>query len=430
MLPIAFDEPTPTDAGSFVHMFHDLRVDKSMTMVSVGKNCVLIYGGNTKQDGASLVLYNTRHHVVSFKQHVKVHLDNCRLWVIGTYILMAVGQRLTCTRFRIAQEKLSDIIGSKRSIEFSGGNVNRDCINEDIELEDYVSVNREALGNNDAVVQAKSVLREHNESNGRVEPQRPELFEKFNNDLSTLYRFDIAIDLIRGGSLADLMKLKPVTHPQDQLYSNEEIASLVGLLENCGSSETEITEHVIPLLITAKLPKELAISLRKYTNVSERMLAKSMKFFINMEESDEKLAFINQVFACSFHEDLIKEHLRTNLNLDNAIYLLKHIHQNLLDQEMFLEESPQYGNEFDSDTVLINWFIVILDAHYQQFLLARDPTIIEMVLKWKQLVESFIYNIHELKPIEAKLQNLLSGKAKVNSNTGSKWYSVEKIKLY
>lgn len=428
MLPIRFDEPPPTDVGSYLNKFHCLRVDKPLTIASVSKNCVVIYGGNPSLDGASLVLYNTRFHFSPSHQHFKVHLDNCRLWVIGTYILMAVGQQLTCARFRLSQEKLSDIIGSKRSIDFSAM-PNKECINEDVEFEEDVIFGKGALQK--ALPSERMNVDEKVEKEVKTKMEPTETFQQFNNALSSLYRYDVAVEIITDDSMVDLRKANTLVHTQDRLYANEFIRSFAAMLENCGASEAEITEQLIPLLIKANFPKDLVICLRKYTNISERMLAKSLKYFVKMNESNEKLAFINQVFACSFHQDFIMQHLRTNLNLDDAMYLLELIYRKLDDDdEETLAESIQYGDEFDSDTALIDWFIVILDSHYQQFLLARDPTINEMVSKWKELIESFICNIRELNSMTARIQNLVDGKANGNGNTGSKCYSVEKVKLY
>lgn len=425
MLPIRCDEPTTVNAGSYVAMFDCLRVDKQLTIVSVSKNYIAIYGGNTQQDGASLILYNTHYYFAQCKQHFKVNLDNCRLWVIGKYILMAVGQRLTCARFRISQEKLSDIIGSKASIEWNG-DVNNDIINEECELEENVYFTNAVRGKFDVLMDPVSTMSTFEE----VCDEPSELFEQFKTDLSSMYNHDIDIDILQDDSLAGFIRTKTMVHARDRPYSYEEITSLVGVLEKYGKSEWEITECVIPFLIKAELPNELTICLRQYTNISEQMLAQSLKFFISMPESDEKLAFINQVLACSFHKDLIKEHLRTNLNLDNAIYLLELIHRYLDADDIMLEESPQYGHDFDSDSALINWFTVILDAHYQQFLLARDSNLEDKVVKWKTLIESFISGIRDLKSLTAKLQSLVNEEMKPNDNTSSKWYSVEMVKLY
>lgn len=423
MRSIECDKPTPTEFRAFEAMFNALRVDKPLTIASVSKNYVAIYGGNTQQDGASLVLYNTRYNVVKCTHYFKAHLENCRLWVIGKYIFLVMGQKINCWPFRISLEKVSDLIGSKHSIELSG-TVKRDCINEERELEDYVSFDREEQQNSGIKQYAGPCVTK------TVNGGPTEIFENFNRHLSRLYNHDIEIDVVHNDSLLDLMKTITSVHAEDRPYSTAEITFLADKLENCGSSETEITEHLIPLLIKANLPSELSICLRKYTNISERMLAKSLTFFISLTDTTVRDKYIKQIFACSFNKELIKQHLRMNLNLDGAIKLLELIYDDLRDSEVLLVESPQYGHDFDSDTALINWFTVILDAYFPQLLLAPDPKVNAKISNWKTLIDSFVCGVRELKSINARIKNLVDGKAKQNDNTSSKWYSVEKIQLY
>ncbi|KAJ6641119.1 hypothetical protein Bhyg_06054 [Pseudolycoriella hygida] len=437
VLTINPDESAPSSLGKFVGMFKCLRVNKPMTVVAVGKNCIAIYGGVTQQDGASLILYNTRitHQIVLCRQNFKVYFDNCRLWVIGKYLLMGAGQRLSCLPFRISPEKLSDIIGSKRSIELSPnsfiGTVIKDRINEEKELEEYVTFSGEmakfdsSVTSNENDVLMKYEMVTQNRFNDPIE-----IPEVYLNHMRWLYSRNVDVDVVQNESLSQLIKTKTVVHPKDRVFYTEEITVLTEALEECGKSDTEITEHVIPLLIKANLPDELAICLRKYTNISEQMLAKSLQFFIKLRESDTKSALINRVLACSFNKDLIKDHFRTNLSLDNAIYLLEHIHR-LLSTEQ-IEDSPQYGDDFDSDTFLINWFTALLEAHYQQFLLARDRALSDKILKWKTLIDSFVSGILNMKPVASRLTSLVNGTATatLNENAGSKWYTVEVVKLY
>lgn len=419
MLPIRCDEHTPSDFGPLVSMFNCLRVDESLSIVSVSKNWIAIYGANSQQEGASLVLYNTLYHVVQCKQFFKAHLDNCRLWVIGKYILIAVGQQLTCAQFQISQERLSDIIGSKIG-DFSG-TVIKDSMNEESELEECALFDQDAqLLNNAINVQTTSATAKTSINVAQSQQGQPtQPYDDFIDKLRSLYIHNIPVDIVHGESqLSEFIQTITVNNVEDQLYSIDAINLLTAMLEKCGSSESEITEHVIPLLINAKLPKELAICVKKYTNISEQMLAKSLKFFIDMDDSPTKLTFIKHVLTCSFNAALIKEHLRTNLNLDNTIYLLEHIHLELLADETLL------------NSTLLQWFEVIFDSHYQQFILARDPTLIEMIEKWKSATDTFISNIRDSIHVSVRLQNLVTGKAKPNDNPSSKWYSVEVVKLY
>lgn len=387
VVPIRNDEHIQTDLGPHVAAFDCLRVDKPLSIVRISTNCVAIFGGNKEDEGASLILYNTRYYMLQWRQQYKVLLDECRLQVIGKYIFVARGHELSCAEFRIHQQTLSDMIGSKRSREYSGI-VNKDSINEEDGFDEFPKV-------------------------GYTDKQ------PYKN------RNACEIDFVRGDSL----QTKVGVHVNDRLYHLPETTSLTEILEKHGAGESELSEQVIPLLIKANLPDELATCLRKYTTVSEQMLAKSLKFFINMDDSDAKSDYINRVLACSFNIELIKEPLRTNLNLENVIYLLGHIHQGLQAEENWLDESPQYGHEFDEEKALISWFSVILDAHYQQFILARDRSLIAMINEWKTSIETTIHYIRDFKSLTAILRNLTTG-GRMHNSRSSKCYSVELKRLY
>lgn len=419
MLPLNCAENAPTEFGAHSATFNYLRTDKPLTVINVGANCIAIYGGNAKKDGASLILYNTVHFTVVCVQEFKVHLSNCRLWAIGKHILMADGQRLLCAPFRIAQGKLSEAIGSKRSIEWDRP-VNKDCVNEEDFLEEVTSFDDKPRNN----------CRQYKPPMSLIPPYATESFAIFEENLETLYHYDVPIEFAQDGSVHDT-KLRSSVHPRDELYDCELNRILSDVLESNGASEIEITEHQIPILIKANQPDELVRCLRKYTNVSERMLVKCLKYFLSLSDSPNKLTYINQVFACSFDYDSIENHLRTDLNLEDAIYLMDILlHRNFADEEVSLEEAPQYGHNFDSDMALINWFVVLLDTHHLQFLLSSDVTVCDYILKWKELMEEFVEDTQSLKQIRGALVNLVNGKFKQNDNANSKWYSVERVKLY
>lgn len=432
MLPLRCNEngPIKTDRTDFefVEMFNCLSVDKELTVITLSTNYVAIYGANTKQHGASLVLYNTRHHIVQMAQNYKVHLDDCRLWCVSNRIFMAVGRQLYIVRYKISPEKLCNIIGSKRSIEWNE-HVIQDRINEESELEDYVTFNPDAMTNsNDYVSNRNESMMNNEHQDDHQDDRTPSVvFEMFERNLKSLYTFDIAIDIVRDDSAFDLMKLKSAVHPNDRPFTCKQIALFEESLVNCGESEIEITKYLIPLLINANLPDELAICLVKYTNVSEAMLVKCLNYFIDMEESDQKVAYINKIFACSFCERLIKTQLQDNLQLDKVIYLLELIYQHLADGDVLLDESPQYGQDFDSDKALIKWFTAILDAHSVQFVLPGDRTIIEKILKWKTFIDSEISDVREMSSIITQLTSMVERTWTPNDVNGSNRYSIQEL---
>lgn len=447
MLPLREDDSKNDAPGYFMAMLSLFKVDQPLAIVGVSKDCVAIYGANDQQEGATLVLYNTRFSVAQSKQFFKVYFNNARIWVIGKYILLAYGQTLACASFRISKEQLADMIGTQRTNDLTNL-VDKDCINEEVELEESFTIDiaKQMLSNELA---SPAVLNYNGDvvgkewinlnSNNKTIPL--ESVEAVENDLKMLYNHDMGLEIYRGEVLlSDTVQTKLSNNQQDELFKIDEILLLTSEMEKCGASEFEISEKCVPVLIKANLPGELVTCLRKYTNISEKMLVRSLKFLLGLshssvsqrgrfEMSEQQIGYVNVVLSCSFNEDIIKDHLRT-LDFDEVLCLMTHIYGLLESVEKTLDEAAQLADNFDEDIQLLNWFMVLLDAHYQQFILSRQAKLPQMLAKWKELIDGHCVALREMKSVSAVLYNLVRGNALTTDKQSSKWYSVEAVKLY
>ena len=408
-------------------MLNDLSVAQPLTMVGVSKDCISIFGGNAHQEGSSLVLFNTRFSVVQSKQFFKVYFNNAKFWICGNHILLAFGHTLACVSFRISKEQLSDMIGSQRTNEMQTI-INKDCINEEIELEE------------EAFMTSKE-----SRYTGRILPPVDKLpfdLHSVDTQLQSLYSHNVICEIQKVNSdLSSGIQTKLCTNVHDGMFHLDIIQMLTTELEKYGASDLEITEKLIPLLIEKNLDSELLICFKKYANISDKMLVKSLKYFLNTTcttddkqnrngLSSKQKTQINAVFSCSFNENLIKDHLRTDLNLDEVILLLDELAQCVQKADQILIELPQFGDDFDDDLQLVSWFSIILDAHYQQFILSRNVEFAKMIGAWKEIIDQYVADIRELKTLTPLLCNLVKGKSLNVQNQSSKWYSVEAVKLY
>lgn len=415
MLPLQLDESTTKqDApGFFVAMLNIFKVDQPLAITGVSKDCVAIYGANEHQEGASLVLYNTRFSVPQSKQFFKVYFNNAQLWVIGHFILLAYGQTLACVSYRISKEQLSDMVGSQRS-QITNSVVDKDCINEENDLESAFEFD----------YQMQSTTNGHTKPNVKsfTNQSCPEI------PFHSLYDHNVQISLNRGDILlSDTVQTRIGSSVIDEVFGYEEILLLTAEMEKNGSSEFEISEKCIPLIIKGQLSDELIKCLRRYTNVSDKQLAKSLKYFLNSSDPEVGL---NVVLASSFNVDQIKKHLRSVLDFDEVLRLLKHI-QGLLEGDDFHElDNVQYGDEYNADGQLLDWFSAIIDANYQQFVLSRNSELLSLVEGWKVLIDDHLGKLIDVKSLSSELYNLVSAKALTREKQSSKWYSVETIKLY
>ena len=122
-------------SSTFVSMMDVINVEKPLSLIGIGKDMIAVYGNNTNQDGASLVLYNNHFKVFQAKQFFKVYFNNSKFWICENNILLACGQSLCVLPFRISKEQLADMIGSQMSDNLKNV-IDNESINEDCEFDD------------------------------------------------------------------------------------------------------------------------------------------------------------------------------------------------------------------------------------------------------------------------------------------------------
>lgn len=432
--------------GDFVAMMNVINVEHPLSILGIDRDCIAIYGSHAAQDGASLILYNTQFKVIESKQQFKVYFNNSRLWTIEKFIFLAVGEVLGVAKFRVSKEQLSDMVGSQRVTDLSTY-VDTECINADGLLEDMIEFDMAAQ-----IATSKSlntIRNNHSQTNGvrnvtpsiQIDANTPyECVENVENDLRTLQKYDVAVEIEEDEDLVPgMLQLKLSSNANVDPFSSGSIQALANELERIGASEYEITDCMIPLLLAAKRDNDLLTCLRTYSNVSEQSLAAALKYFVDaarvkttesLTDDDKTVNGLNAVLSGTFDQELILNHLRTKLNTDDVLYLLKHIFAALESDEVQLEQRPQIDNSFGDDEHLIKWVCALIDSHFQQFIISRDDKLINLLTKWKALLDGLVQDIQQTTSISAALRNLLEGKTIKHENSGSKWYSVEAFKLY
>lgn len=434
--------PGKDTPGNFVSMLTAINVDHPLSVLGVSRDCIAIYGANATQEGAALILYNTQFKVIESKQLFKVFFTNSRLWTVDTFIFLAAGQKLAVFSFRISKEQLSDMLGSQRSMNLTSF-VDTECINTDAELEEQLEFDSKASshGNDTGTDTNGHTDYEMHELNLDKKSHAYEQPDDVIGDLRSLQQNDIQIDInLDDDLLADMVELKLSASTNSQHFDSKTIHLLVAELERIGESEISISNMIIPMCIESNLPDDLVVCIRNYTNISEKMLAISIKYFIgkirtecanNEDSPTQYYSKLNAVLSCSFQPELMLEQLRAYLNFEDVILLLNHIYAALTSDTKQLEERPQCGDtEDDEDILLVKWFTVIIDSHFHQFILSRDSHLIEKLTKWKESVDSLLVDIQQSKTVSAMLYNLLDGKLIAKDNIATKWYSIEEVKLY
>lgn len=434
--------------GNFISMLNVVHINQPLSIAGIGRIGIAIYGANTNQEGGSLIMFNAQFSIVHFKQFFKVYFKHSSIWTVNNYILLGFGDNLACISFTATKERLSNMIGTQRTFDtnLSFKMIDQDFINEEQQLEEMIEFDRERqmIANrdknfmenklmNDSIDDDEMILKNDKRSKTQKSVESMEMFEKDLRKLHLINNDMIAVEIYRNKNMLDnVIQMKLCSNVNAKNFTAIECEMLVDELEQYGASEIEITDTLIPLLINGNLTKELQICLRRYINISECMLIKSLAYLLDNINRNEQQFFtsINLCLSCAFNESSILEPIRSNLTYSNVMILLTHIIECLQSVDEQFENRPSLYGDSDEDTQLIKWFTVIIDANFQEFVLSKNADLLRKIAEWKSVIDEYLSVCKNVHNVTSKLYNLLDGKGNAIKGQSSKWYSIELVKLY
>lgn len=195
----------------------------------------------------------------------------------------------------------------------------------------------------------------------------------------------------------------------------------IGSLTNEGWSESAICEYVFPKLIEKNDKRSILELVDHFLDIPDLILTKLISYSLN-DTIDQKL--LERLLSISYNDSIILPHLRATLKLDEVLKLLQYLSD-------FLTSEVRLANlsVVESEGRVIEWACLLIDSHYQQFLLLKDDKIVATVNNLKGLVDNYYECLKEYKVAEPLVTRLKRGKNQVKTNQ-NEHYSIEKVKLY
>lgn len=476
LLNLADDTHPERSPGNFVSMLTQLKVDTPLSVLGISKHFVAIYGANHGQEGASLLLYNTQYKVIKTKQFFKVYFNYSQLWSISEHILLAMGQNLSVVKYRVLKEVLSELVGTQIGHDYQSV-VEDDHINEEDFLEGCLQYSNES-----SLIEEKKVFQKYSieEADGfSVAYQNTYNFDK---ELNSVKQMNLHVDVVQVDQSLDDIQISLMSNYNDDGFVCPEIQLIARQLERAGASEHEITEKLLTVLIKANLLQDIGICLRRYNNISEKILSKTLSFILNKIQSIDKrvedepiqeisnnatndqieidlnlssdikpvgnldllaekypqncspseaIDILNILLACSFDTDIIAVHVRQDVEYKYIRLMLQHLYNMLTtSQPWVLEERPSLcPSSVDDELQILRWFGVFINAHFQTLALAKDLELMELLYKWHELFQNYKREISELQQVAALLYNIVERKKSFKEKS-SKWYSIEEVYLF
>ncbi|KAH8295763.1 hypothetical protein KR018_007773 [Drosophila ironensis] len=441
------DRSSDRSPGQFVSTLSEMKVESKLSVHGVSRNFAAIYGANHGQEGASLLVYNTQFKVINAKQYFKVYLEFSRLWAGDEHILLAMGQNIAAVRYRMNREVLVDMLGSQLS-DTHLSPIELDHINEEEHLESLIKYSgsrkpRELASANSKSNKPQTTQELPNADGRELAFEPPELLDREMDDFIKQYVYGEAVGCENG--LEDV-NVTLMTNFSDAGPMNTAVQGLVRQLERSGAGEEEIIEKILTLFIKTENSEHVLMCLRRYSNISERMLAWTLRYALDkclgsprtnghandepMDTSEGHNELLNAVLACSFDASCIEEHLRQHLSLQHVLYLIDHLYKLASDPSVQLEERPnQDASLVRTEMQALQWLGCLLTSHFTWLVMSKDDGLLEKFGKWAELLSFYQESLFELANLVPLLTNIVEQR-RMKTIYSTTWYGVEEVVLY
>ncbi|KAL3282718.1 hypothetical protein HHI36_005890 [Cryptolaemus montrouzieri] len=107
-------EDKTDNLGEIYSVIESISGNHPVSIVSLDKDYIAMYGDNSNQEGALLIIYNMQFKVTQCRQPFKLLTIGAKLWSIQENLILPVGQNLAVVPFYLEKEQLSALVGSHR----------------------------------------------------------------------------------------------------------------------------------------------------------------------------------------------------------------------------------------------------------------------------------------------------------------------------
>ncbi|EZA62469.1 hypothetical protein DMN91_003927 [Ooceraea biroi] len=372
---------TSTDPEStrLISVITNINTRYPAVITHLNETTIAVYGADVTDEGAVLMIYNVQFKLVQAAQKLKLYTNDAKLWKVEDKLLLAANRHLAIAPYHLAPQRISAMLGSS--------------------------------------------LRFKNESN-----------EKDADDIM----------VIQDAMVAQWDKGRPrAKNSLSRIPSN--IAKQIHVYLNEGWSDAAIQETLIPSLMESKDIASICWCLDTFKDLPEKLLVDLLAFalkspdkvFVPVQNGTtdsiskasspySRNAFLAKVLSIGYSGVSLLPHLKTGLTFDEVLKLLEYLMDKLSEETDSLDDNPQ-----PSDHQLYEWSCVLLDSHYQHYLLSQDAHVLELFNQLNSILEQhfqFLQDLENLRPILDRTNN---GKPlRSSSRTHNKFYSIEEIKLY
>ncbi|XP_014217338.1 nucleolar protein 11 [Copidosoma floridanum] len=367
--------------GSLVSVLEVVKTSYPVVMVALNESTIAGYGADSSEEGAVLFIYNVQFKLVQAVQKLKLYTAESKLWKIEDKLLLAANRHLAIAPYNLEPQRLKSMLGS--TLNFKNNNLAEDDI---------------------VVVQESEVADWGKALPSEMAHKVP--VHKLKSSLAT----QISASLREGTNDATIHN-----NIIPQLIESKDVSSILWCLENL----KEVPVESLLQILTFSLKTDICAS------APNGCLENSKPSVYETLQSD----LLNKILEVQHTDISLVSYLKTGLNFDATLKLLSHLICKLDDEAT---NDDQLGSKQKLDnSQLYEWVKLLLDSHYQDYILSQDGEVLVMFEKLKIVLDDHFELLRDLGSLRALIKRVIDGKPlTVKSNDVSRLYSIEAIKLY
>ena len=334
------NSPIDKSPGELLSVITAVNTNHPVVMIPLNETTIALYGADSLEEGAVLIIYNVQFKLVQAAQKLKLYTSDAKLWRVEDKLLLAANRHLAVAPFRLAPQRLEPMLGSSLSIK-----------NIDLDIKNEVTF----IQSNGSTI-----------SKWQDNPPSPLKISKFKLAKSVT---------------------KQITN-----------------LTNEGLNNAAIPQIIIPQLIESKDIPSILWCLDNLKDIPEKLLVDLLSFCLRTSDKTSKPLengnvngkapktleniqneFLNKILNVSYTDIYLLSHLKMCLTFDEILRLFQYFIERLDVKENSEENStkPDYQQ-------LYQWASLLLDSHYQNYLLTQDSQVLKQLQKLNEILE---YNV-------------------------------------
>lgn len=329
--------------GILVSVVTAINTKHPVVMVALNELTIAAYGADAQEEGSVLLIYNVQFKLVQAVQKLKLYTRDAKLWRIEDKLLLAANRHLAIAPYRLSSQKIDAMLGS--SLNFKA-NENGNDDNEVV------------------VIQESTVAHWQNENS----PLPTKIFTK---DIPSRIAKQINVSLSEGALDAAIHRTF-----LPQLIESKDVSTIIWCLDNFGDLPDKLLMDLLSFCL--RTPEQtFASPLQNGNSVGKR---KS-----HAAASISRICFLDRLFRCTFSDFSLIDYLKSELNFNEILTLTRYWIKKLENTDDFYDHPVE-----PDDRQIYKWCSLLLDSHYQNYLLSQDPGVLEVLNKLGTLLEEHV----------------------------------------